>query len=90
MKSLPEEWLRLAHEDFLSAKILYKEAVWNHVCFHAQQAAEKSLKALLETKKRVKKIHDLLELAGEAKKAGFDLETLDMFRIGAEAALGHT
>ncbi len=75
MKPLPKEWLRLAEEDLLSATSLYKDGIWNHVCFHAQQASEKGLKALLETKGTVKKIHDLLELSQEARKLGYNLDT---------------
>jgi len=63
MNALPKEWLRLASEDYRTAQILFKESVWNHVCFHAQQAAEKGLKALIETKGDVPKVHDLLMLA---------------------------
>ena len=75
MKPLPEEWLRLADEDLQSARVLYKEEIWSHVCFHAQQAIEKALKSLIETKGRVEKIHDLLELAAEATNLGFHLES---------------
>ena len=79
MSGLPEEWLRLAFEDFKVAGLLFKESIWSHVCFHAQQAAEKGLKALIETKEEVPKIHDLLELTSEAEKHGFDLKKFQTY-----------
>ena len=74
MNDLPKEWLRLALEDSKTAQVLFKESIWSHSCFHAQQAVEKGLKALLESRKEVPKIHDLLELASQTKKCGFNLE----------------
>lgn len=74
MNGLPEEWLRIASEDLKVAKLLFEEEIWSHVCFNAQQAAEKGLKALIELKKAVPKTHDLKELSREAEKCGFDLE----------------
>ena len=74
MSELPKEWLRLALEDSKTAQVLFKESIWSHACFHAQQAAEKGLKALVETRKEVPKVHDLPELASEAEKCGFDLK----------------
>ena len=73
MNALPNEWLRLAREDHKTAEALFKEEIWSHVCFHAQQAVEKGLKALIESRKEVPKIHDLLELANEAGQCGFDV-----------------
>jgi HEPN domain-containing protein len=56
-------WLQFAKEDMLSAQILLKERVYNQVCFHSQQAAEKILKAFLKSQKIIPpKIHSLLEL----------------------------
>jgi len=74
MSELPKEWLRLALEDSKTAHVLFKESIWSHACFHAQQAVEKGLKALIESRKEVPKIHDLPELATEAGKCGFDLK----------------
>lgn len=74
MSGLPKEWFRLASEDFKTAQILFKESIWSHVCFHAQQAVEKGLKSLIESRKEVPKIHDLLELTTEAEKCGFDVK----------------
>lgn len=74
MSELDKEWLRLALEDSKTAQVLFKESIWSHACFHAQQAVEKGLKALIESRKEVPKIHDLLELAIQAEKCGFDLK----------------
>ncbi len=60
-----EEWVRKADSDLLCIRnnVAASEVPWDAVCFHAQQAAEKMLKAFLvfnlQTPKRV---HDLLAL----------------------------
>ncbi|MGD0091486.1 MAG: HEPN domain-containing protein [Planctomycetota bacterium] len=44
----PEEWLRYARSDLAVArKPCQPEILLETLCFHAQQAAEKSLKAVL-------------------------------------------
>ena len=73
MTGLPKEWLRLAQEDLEVAELLFAENKWAHVCFHAQQASEKGLKALIENKKPVPKLHDLVKLAREAVQCGYDV-----------------
>lgn len=47
--SLPQAWLRKADEDILNMRnnLAAAQVPWSTICFHAQQAAEKSLKALL-------------------------------------------
>ncbi len=56
-------WLRFAAEDLAVARLAAGEEIWNQVCFHAQQAAEKALKGFLEaTGERVPKLHALAEL----------------------------
>lgn len=46
--SLPSRWLVNAHADLALARIPLPEGVqYEQLCFHAQQAAEKSLKAVL-------------------------------------------
>jgi HEPN domain-containing protein len=58
-------WLAFAEEDLNSAKILLK----GQVCFHAQQTAEKSLKAFLKSKGvSLPKTHNLLELIQICKR----------------------
>jgi len=55
------EFLRKAEHDLGSARILLTgEDLYDSVCFHCQQLAEKSIKALLTHKSiRFKKVHDL-------------------------------
>jgi HEPN domain-containing protein len=66
MKTSTREWLLKAEEDFLAATALNrrrKQPLLNVVCFHAQQAVEKYLKARLEEAGlAVPKTHDLLHL----------------------------
>lgn len=60
------EWVLKAEGDFLTAgrELRARKAPnYDAVCFHAQQCAEKYLKAILqENGKRIPKIHFLLEL----------------------------
>jgi HEPN domain-containing protein len=47
----PADWLRYAHSDLELARIIRPdEVMFEGLCFHAQQAAEKALKAVLITK----------------------------------------
>ena len=66
MKSAVDEWVAKAEGDFLTAGRelrARKSPNYDAVCFHAQQCAEKYLKAVLqENDKRIPKIHFLLEL----------------------------
>jgi len=63
MKPATREWVAKAEEDYLAALDLSrrrKVPLWSSVCFHAQQSAEKYLKARLqEAGLRIPKTHDL-------------------------------
>jgi HEPN domain-containing protein len=50
MKKLTAEWVKKAEADFVAAGKLLRSRVplYDQVCFHCQQAAEKYLKALME------------------------------------------
>ncbi len=51
MKPITREWVAKAEEDYLAAVDLSrrrKRPLWSGVCFHAQQCAEKYLKARME------------------------------------------
>lgn len=62
------DWLEEAKEELETAKQLYKMKRYAHSCFHAQQAVEKALKAIIIHVKRViHRSHDLVELYGEVK-----------------------
>jgi HEPN domain-containing protein len=39
-------WLRTAQDDLRSASVLFENKQFAHACFHAQQTAEKAIKAL--------------------------------------------
>jgi HEPN domain-containing protein len=66
MNPATAEWVSKAEGDFLTAGRelrARKSPNYDAVCFHAQQCAEKYLKAVLqENGKRIPKIHYLLEL----------------------------
>ncbi|MBI4802029.1 MAG: HEPN domain-containing protein [Elusimicrobia bacterium] len=78
-----EEWIRKARADKLAAERALKDAKRNKdqteiACFHAQQCAEKYIKAVLSMLGLpVPRIHDLLALAGILKKKGFPCAKLE-------------
>jgi HEPN domain-containing protein len=41
-------WLQFAEEDFLSAKLLLERKIYNQVCFHSQQVAEKNSESIFK------------------------------------------
>lgn len=57
----PADWLRHAQSDLALAGIeLPREVLYNELCFHAQQAVEKSIKAvLLHFDIEFRKAHDI-------------------------------
>ncbi|MBO8169606.1 MAG: HEPN domain-containing protein [Thermoanaerobacteraceae bacterium] len=56
-------WLEYADEDLKAAEELIKVQLYNSACFHAHQAAEKSLKAfLVKNKVNPPRIHKLVGL----------------------------
>lgn len=61
-----EDWIRKAEQDFEYARIgirQRKAALYDGVCFHAQQCAEKYVKAFLVRHDiAFRKTHDLIEL----------------------------
>lgn len=68
-----EDWLRYAEQDFVAAeRLLEPPALPGTVCFHAQQAAEKALKAYLIwlTADRVPHTHDLRTLSAAVVERG--------------------
>ena len=62
-------WLRKAENDLLNIEnnLSAKRIPWDTVCFHAQQAAEKFLKAyLVHRGVEIKRTHDLVALLSVA------------------------
>jgi len=66
MNPLTHEWIQKAEEDFEAAQRLSRSRtipLWNAVCFHAQQCAEKYLKACLQEEELdIPKVHHLPSL----------------------------
>lgn len=60
---LPELWLQYAHDDLKSAKVLLQEEIYNMVCFHSQQVAEKLFKSFIAGyNKEIPRTHNLIRL----------------------------
>lgn len=73
----PRAWVEKAEEDFTLARsaLRRKKPLITGVCFHAQQRAEKYMKALLVSKKAgFPMTHDLLLLNNLCSEAGILLE----------------
>jgi len=87
MPSDAERWFHFAGEDLRMAKLAFEEQIYNQVCFHIQQSAEKSLKGLLahqgKTPPRTHLMSDLLQLIepGLFKDVHIDILLLDRFYI---------
>lgn len=66
MKQITREWFKAAYDDILIIEeIIDKEHLSHLVAFHAQQAIEKSFKAVLEeSTDYVPKVHQLERLSG--------------------------
>lgn len=72
----PQDWLAHAESDLNLARIAreQKDVLPEQACFHAQQAAEKALKAVLLFKKiEFPLVHDIEELLELAKQNGLVL-----------------
>lgn len=49
MKPITREWLNAANDDIIAMEVMFgREEITNMVAFHAQQAIEKSFKAIVE------------------------------------------
>jgi HEPN domain-containing protein len=92
MNPAVDEWVSKAEGDFVTAGRevrARKSPNYDAVCFHAQQCAEKYLKAVLqENDKRIPKIHFLLELLalilkfdGSYEFLKADLEVLEDYSV---------
>lgn len=75
----PCTWITKAENDLLNVRnnLAAERVPWDTVCFHAQQGAEKILKAFLVSRgQAVRRTHDLVVLLAEAIAAGARLEEL--------------
>jgi len=87
----PLSWVERAEEDYSAAQsALRRKKPFTYIaCFHAQQCAEKYLKAMLVAKRhKFSKVHDLLVLNDQCAKAGVflgidpkDLNTLSDYAV---------
>jgi len=94
----PRAWIAKAEEDYKLAisALRRKQPLMYGVCFHAQQCAEKYLKAMLVARaKPFPKIHDLSKLSDLCEEAGILvpvskdlLETLSDFAVAARYPSG--
>ena len=72
----PREWLRRARSDIAVAKVgrTTSDVLYQDLCFHAQQAAEKALKALLvQREKDFPKTHSIVELIKRVRGDGVNV-----------------
>lgn len=80
MKPETTEWVAIAEEDFATAsreQAVVERPNFSAACFHAQQSAEKYLKALLVEKNiYFPKTHNLMLLAKLVGKADIDLAAI--------------
>ncbi|MFH1829949.1 MAG: HEPN domain-containing protein [Pseudomonadota bacterium] len=61
---MKNRWLEFAGYDLKMAELALEEGITTQVCFHAQQATEKALKAWLDHQKlKIPKTHKLADLA---------------------------
>ena len=89
----PLVWVAIAEEDFAIAQsaLRRKHPFTYSACFHAQQCAEKYLKALLISRKqKFSKVHDLLVLNNQCAAVGIllgmdttQLDTLSGYGVRA-------
>jgi len=72
MKKETEEWMRIAVEDFQSAKYLLEKFLFRMVCYHSQQAFEKLAKAILvENNVDIPQTHNLIDLNNAIRRLGY-------------------
>lgn len=85
MQSDVERWLHFAREDLRMAELALEEEIFNQVCFHSQQSAEKSIKSLLrlqeKTPPRTHLMGDLLRLLDPNPFQSFAVEVLLLDRF---------
>jgi HEPN domain-containing protein len=71
MKRETREWLNIAEEELRSGEYLFERGFYRMVCYHAQQAVEKALKALLVEKEvPPPRTHNVLDLCIALRELG--------------------
>ncbi len=81
----PADWLARARSDLALSRIPPPEGVlWEDLCFHAQQAAEKAIKAVYRAHGRAfRYTHDIAELLDGLRREGVEVPA----RLGEAAEL---
>lgn len=78
MKKETEEWLKIALEDYESAKYLHKKRLYRMVCYHSQQMVEKILKSILiEREVDFARTHNILDLRNAVMQFGYIINLSD-------------
>ena len=78
MKRESKEWIKIAKEDLQSAECLFAMSLYRMVCYHAQQAVEKILKATLtEHEAEFSRTHNILDLCNAVEKVGHKTSLTD-------------
>jgi len=72
------EWWREALRDLERASAMLELGWFDTACFHAQQAVEKALKAVLRASGAIVRTHDLVSLMEMAEDRGLDTGGIDM------------
>jgi HEPN domain-containing protein len=87
MSAEDDRWLAFAHEDLRMAELAITEGLYNQVCFHCQQCAEKAVKGLLSYQGQIlPRTHRLGDLLGLLKpnplsSIASEVQLLDRFYI---------
>ncbi len=87
MNKMANRWLSFVEDDLKMAQLALAEKMYNQVCFHAQQAAEKALKAFIiasgEATPHTHKLVDLLLMIRDSQleKMRPQLQRLDQFYL---------
>lgn len=75
MKRETEEWLKIAFEDFKAAESLFEDGLYRMVCYHCQQAVEKSMKAVLvEHGIAFQRTHNIIDLKNAVNNLGYAID----------------
>lgn len=78
MKKESKEWIKIAIEELQSAEYLFEKSLYRMVCYHAQQAVEKILKAILtEHETEFSRTHNILDLRNAVEKIGYRTPIID-------------
>jgi HEPN domain-containing protein len=87
MNEASQRWIAFAREDYRMALLAKEAAIYNQVCFHAQQCIEKAVKGLLVNRgiqpPRTHRLGDLLPLLdpNPFTDKSLEIQLMDRFYI---------